>query len=649
VLDSLLSVLALLAIVLAAYGLGCPILRGLGVGQEDRLADLVWGICIGLIVAGTVLALLGLVGGLYVPLIGILTSVACFWGLGELLFGWTGPTEESETSEETPVELAEQASTAFAPPAVWVRRGMCWLAVFSSLGALLAALAPPTAGDALCYHLELPKTFLVDRAIRYLPDHDNSTFPLLVEMWYLWGLALEGPVAAQLIHWMIGVLFGLATVLLATPVVGRPWAWMAGTIVLLVPGVTNQMTSPLNDLPLALLATLALTAWWRAVMNDEGRRWFVLAGLAAGGALSTKYLALLFAAAVGLVSAWMFVRQVERRRLLAEGVAIVTIVAISVSGLWYLRAAWYRGNPVFPFFTEAFVQRHPSAPPITLPENKSPLGRHPLGAATAPWHVTMHPERFGGRGHQLGLLFLAVLPGLAFCRRLRGLGTLLAITVAYWVFWYFLRQNVRFLLPIVPLLAVGAAWVWSEMRRFPWLPRWLVGLLVTLILVANAGASLVRCRDQLPAACGWESREDYLRRHEPTWPAAEIANRILGPSSHLLSQDFRAYYFQCRVTRENAYRRRTRYDLEVHKPNELCRTLRRAGFTHLLLTENVGGQGIQFDSTLSRLADAQWASDARDSLLKLAEYQFRDSDGALRRYRLVMLRDHVQGEEQNSQ
>jgi len=172
---------------------------------------------------------------------------------------------------------------------------------------------------------------------------------------------------------------------------------------------------------------------------------------------------------------------------------------------------------------------------------------------------------------------------------------------------------------------------------------------VTLILVANAGASLVRCRDQLPAACGWESREDYLRRHEPTWPAAEIANRILGPSSHLLSQDFRAYYFQCRVTRENAYRRRTRYDLEVHKPNELCRTLRRAGFTHLLLTENVGGQGIQFDSTLSRLADAQWASDARDSLLKLAEYQFRDSDGALRRYRLVMLRDHVQGEEQNSQ
>lgn len=648
-LDQLLSVLALLVIVLAAYGLGCPILHGLRVGQEDRLADLVWGICVGLIVAGTVLAVLGLVGGLYVPLIGVLTCVACFWGIGELLFRWTSLAEELETSEEAPVELADLASKAFVPPAVWLRRGMCWLVVFSSLGALLAALAPPTAGDALCYHLDLPKTFLVNHSIHYLPDHDNSTFPLLVEMWYLWGLAIEGPVTAQLIHWTTGVLLGLATVLLATPVVGRPWAWMAGAIVLLVPGVTNQMTSPLNDLPLALLATLALTAWWRAVVNDEGRRWFVLAGLAAGGALSTKYLALLFAAAVGLVSAWLFVRQADRRRLLAEGVAIVAIVAVSVSGLWYLRAAWYRGNPVFPFFTEAFVERHPSAPPITLPENKSPLGRYPLGAAMAPWYVTMHPERFGGRGHQLGLLFLAVLPGLAFCRRLRGLGTLLAITAAYWVGWYLLRQNIRFLFPIIPLLAIGAVWVWSEMLRFPRLPRHLVGLLIALILIANAGASLVRCSDQLVVACGWESREDYLSRHEPTWPAAEIANRILGPDAHLLSQDYRAYYFQCRVTRENAYRRRTRYDLEVHKPSELCHTLRRAGFTHLLLVENTIGQGIQFDSTLSRMADAQWASDAKDSLLKLADYQVRDSDGALRRYRLVMLRDNVRGEGQDSQ
>lgn len=629
-------------ILLAAYGLGRPVVRALRVGQEDWLSDVVWGVCLGLVVGGALLAVLGLAGGLYAPLIGVLTGVACFWGAGELLFGGARHAAETRPYGDLPQAPMELVPVGFAPPAAWLRKGMGWLAVLSSLGALIAALAPPTAGDALCYHLELPKTFLIDHAIRFQPDHDNATFPLLVEMWYLWGLAIDGPVTAQLIGWTVGVLLGLATVLLATPIVGRPWAWIAGAVVLLVPGLANQMTAPLNDLPLALLATLALTAWWRAVVNDEGRRWFVLAGLAAGGALGVKYLALFFAAAVGLVFAWRFVRQADRRRLFVEGVAIVTIVGVSVGGLWYLRAAWYRGNPVFPFFTEVFVERHPDAAPITVPENKSPLGRHPLGVATAAWHVTMHPDRLGGRGHQLGVLFLAVLPGLIVARRLRGLGLLLAIAVAYWMLWYSLRQNVRFLLPIVPVLAVASAWVWIEMRRFPRLPRCLAGLIMASIVMVNAGTSLARCRDQLATACGLESREEYLSRREPTWPAAEIANRILEPTAHLLSQDYRAYYFQCRVTRENAYRRRTRYDLEVDKPADLCRTLRRAGFTHLLLAENGGSQGIQFDDTLSRLADAQWANDPTHSLLKLADYQFRDSDGALRRYRLVMLGDNAE-------
>ena len=43
-----------------------------------------------------------------------------------------------------------------------------------------------------------------------------------------------------------------------------------------------------------------------------------------------------------------------------------------------------------------------------------------MGADAAAWHVTMHPERLGGKGHQPGVLFLAVLPGLALVRRRFG-------------------------------------------------------------------------------------------------------------------------------------------------------------------------------------------------------------------------------------
>lgn len=638
-LDSLLSLLAFFVIGLTTYGLGSPVVRGLRLQGDDPVADTVWSLGIGLIVGGLLLTFLGMIGGLYVPLIAVLTSAGCLWGMMEALRACARHCEDPiPTQPATPEEFA-LAACPWAPPPRWLRRGIVGLAAAASLGSLMAALAPPTAGDALCYHLELPKNWLIDHRLAYLPDHDNSTFPLLAEMWYLWGLALDGPVAAQLIHWGLGILLGLATGVLATPVIGRAWGCVAGALVLLIPGVNNQMTAPLNDLALAAMATLAVAAWWQGAINGESRRWFVLAGLAAGAAISTKYLALVFAAAVAVVSTWLLLRHSQTRRQLLQGLAVTAVVATSIGGMWYVRAAWYRGNPVFPFLTEVFVARDPEAPPITLPDHKAPLGRHPLGLPAAAWQVSMHPERVGGRSHQIGVVFLAVLPGLALTRRLRGLFPLLAVAGVYWVFWYVSRQNVRFLLPVVPLLSVGVAWVWIEMARLPALPRRLAGGLLVVLLVGYAALPWVRSGDQWAVACGLESRDAFLQRREPTWPAAAVASRLFGPDAHLLTQDARAYYFPCRVTRENAYRRRTRYDRQVVRPGDFVRVLRQAGFTHLLLVENLSLHGIQFDGTLSRLADAEGAAGRPNALVQLTEYRFQDTDGALRRYRLVMLGD----------
>ncbi len=147
-----------------------------------------------------------------------------------------------------------------------------------------------------------------------------------------------------------------------------------------------------------------------------------------------------------------------------------------------------------------------------------------------------------------------------------------------------------------------------------------------------------RCRDQVAVALGLQSRQEYLFEHEPTWTAAEVSNSLFGPDDHLLSQDYRAFYFQCNVTREHIYRRQTGYDRTITDPSDLSRSLREAGFTHLLLAENVAEEGIQYDPVLSRLADAEMAQGESSSLLELADYRFEDSDGAVRRYRLIMLR-----------
>ena len=72
-LDQLFSLLSLAAIALASYGLGRPILRGLGAPEEDRLSAGVWSVAVGLIAAGMLLAGLGLAGLLHSWLIGVLS------------------------------------------------------------------------------------------------------------------------------------------------------------------------------------------------------------------------------------------------------------------------------------------------------------------------------------------------------------------------------------------------------------------------------------------------------------------------------------------------------------------------------------------------------------------------------------------------
>lgn len=646
------SIFAFCTLGLAAFGLGRPILRGLGVGQEDRLSVGVWSVALGLIAAGTLLLGLGLLGGLYVPVIGVVTMAACFWGLGEIIRSRLRVAGEEalwpDDAHPSPADEPEEAP--WAPPARWLRHGVLGAAAAAALGSLFGALAPPTAGDALCYHLELPKCFLAEHRVFYLPCHDNSTFPLLAEMWYLWGLALDGGVCAQLIHWGLGILLALATVVLATPILGRPWARVAGAVVLLTPGVNNQMTAPLCDVALAALTTLALAAWWQGTVARQDRRWFLLAGLAAGGALGTKYLALVFAAAMGLTWIWAMARRAGQRRFLLEGAAVVTVVAVSIGGPWYARAAWHRGNPVFPFLGEVFdgeaFDGHATAavPSETLPRSKSPLGRGPLGLAIAPWQVTMHPERFGGRGHQLGVLLLAALPGVVLCRRLRGLDCLLGVGLGYFVLWYLLRQNVRFLFPVVAPLAVVAVWVWIEIRRFPRAARSIAVVTFAGVLLAMTAAALVRCRDKLAVAVGLEDREDYLLRHEPTYRAAAIFNALASQGDRLLSQDYRAFYFNAPVTRENVYRRYTHYDRQIADSAGLGRRLRAAGFTHLLLAETLTDDDGGYDPTLSRLADAQQTAGGAE-LLTLDEYRFTDSDGIVRHYRLLKLCEEVESGE----
>ena len=130
------------------------------------------------------------------------------------------------------------------------------------LGTLLTALAPVTDGDALCYHLQVPKVFLARGAVGFEPDLHETVYPLLTELLYAVALAFRGPVACRLISWVLGLVFAANVTALARPSLGAR-AWWAGAVALLVPAVSNGMSAPLNDVALAAFGTAAIVGWAR--------------------------------------------------------------------------------------------------------------------------------------------------------------------------------------------------------------------------------------------------------------------------------------------------------------------------------------------------------------------------------------------------
>lgn len=628
--ESLSSLTALFVLTLAAFGLGRPVVRALGGPWPSRFEETTWSLGVGWTLLGAAVGALGCVALLYRPLIVALALVAMIWGLVE----WLSDLLLKHRNSAPLAGSLDPASVTVPPiPRAWLGFAACG-AILVAAGSLISALAPPTAGDALCYHLDVPKTFLDAHRLFASPYCAETTYPLLTEMHYLAALALDGPVAAQLVHWEMGLLMAAAAVTLARPLLGAGWSWIVGLVVLTVPAVSNQMTSPLNDASLAALATLAVAGWLSLPGESQPYGKAALTGIVFGGAQATKYLALLLVLAVGLATFVGLWRRPELWRSTLRASALVAIVAASFAGPWYLRAAWHRGNPVYPFFDSALGGQAVEK----LPEHKRPLGVSPGDLARAPWSITFEPERFGGRGHQLGAVFLAVLPALFVARRVRGWAPLALTAGAYAVVWYLLRQNTRFLLPIVPIAGVGVAWALAETARFPRVAQRVALSAIALLLVVGAAWPVYRARHAWRVALGVESRAEFLLAEEPTYLAAITANTGFAPGDRLLTQDYRGFYFQLPAVREQAYRRQTHYDEQLTAERSVATQLAEQGFSHVLLAEAEGASGIRYNPTLTRLLEQELAGGAVEAPRCLVDYRFVDADGATRRYRLVQLR-----------
>ncbi|MBC7809355.1 MAG: hypothetical protein H7145_24740, partial [Akkermansiaceae bacterium] len=246
----------------------------------------------------------------------------------------------------------------------------------------------------------------------------------------------------------------------------------------------------------------------------------LLSALLMGFAIGTKWTVLGF---WGITLAGIVVADLLQNRrvsaVLVKRVLLWGAVSLLLASPWLLRSYLYTGNPVYPYFYNIFGGRFWSVENAAQYSNDQAnlgLGKDPLFLLLAPWLMNVSPTAGKFNEYPFGLSF-AVVPLLLAApfkpgRWSRTSVALALFAVVGYVFWFFLVQGTRYVVPILPVLALLGAeafiGLWNVGKGF--------ARYVGAVVIAASGvwgmyfASNVFAVPAIRVAVGAQSRSEYV-------------------------------------------------------------------------------------------------------------------------------------------
>ena len=501
---------ALALIAAAAFGAGSLVLPRLRFCSP--LEQVVARTTLGLGVIGTLIFLVGLEGGLYWWPVVLTLGGAAAWGL-----------------------RCARPLVAAAIGRGWGRHGTrnalatAGLALLVLAPVLYGALYPPTTYDALNYHLPAARTHLREHQVRPIPNLRFPVLPALGEMLFAGAMLIGDDVTAQLVEFLFLVLV-LAALVSWAQRLGRPltgiWSvgLLAGTPLFMTLGSMAYV-----DVGLAAFATLGFYGLSCYAATGE-RGWLTLAGAFGGCAAGTKHSGLILVAIFAVVA---FVAA-RRRGLGVRELLPFAGAALAFGAPWYLWIAYWTGNPIWPFLGRSVGHGFWTDVDYAWLDwslRNYGWGRTPLALLRLPWNLA-----FGqpvGELHLQPAPFL-LLPVTVFWALRRKAGRLLLAGIAaYVLFWFFTSQQLRFLLPVLPVLVFLDSRALDELtaaarRRIPSRAQWATAALVFIALSFPLLGTYRAVLQNGPLPTTAPAREAFLRGRLPTYSIYSDLNRRYG-------------------------------------------------------------------------------------------------------------------------
>jgi hypothetical protein len=522
-------------VLLLAQGLGNRILDLILPKRILPLERLVFSLALGMGTFGYMNLALGMLGILRSAWIAGMLVLLTIWLASDL-------SQSIKYLIQFPRRLASWWSQASAIP-----RSVVFFAGVIGLVSLFNSLGPPWDYDGLMYHLLGPKLFLEQGRIFPYPDNWYINAPFTVEMLFSLGMAFGDDIFPKLIHLSFGVIYVIATYALASRWLQQDRTWLAVAVLMGIPTLPIWAGFAYIDLGWSLfevLATYAIVIWWR----KGGDRWLILSGIMVGLAMGSKYLGLM---GFGLLGLFLIAGTTKQGfQTMIRSALTYAVPALLVASPWYVKNTFWFGNPVFPLL---FGGPGWNAQRLTAYNAYLDIfgaGKRPLDYVLLPWNIYAQHARFGAVMNRIDIP--NVLFPLTFLYPLRRGNTvirgLLLLSLGRFVLWSVGSQQVRFLLPIYPLLAVATAYILPELIRkrlggsvlHVFFPTLAVGLMA-LTLFYQIQVALKHNPSYV--ITGLESRHQYLMRNARDYPAMQYLQEFDAQGERaLLIGNGRGYY-----------------------------------------------------------------------------------------------------------
>lgn len=527
-----------------------------------------------------------------------------------------------------------------------------WVAVAGLLGAIswLPLLAPPLVFDVTEYHVGAFADFALMGGFGPVPHNFYARFPFPVQSLYYSSLWLGGgwhlgegsfsDAGPKILHGLMiaGTGFAAGALVAVFYPRRRDLAWVAGLLTVSYPVMLEVALDAYIDGAVAFISTACILGLWIVARRNEPRLVSVVAVIF-GGVLASKYTVLqMWMIPTVLAFGYPVLRQLSISRLV-----IMVILAGMAPGFWWGRNWFLYGNPLEPFAARFF---HAGNAGAILRESFYVESHFPQPFWTVNYWVSL-PRRVAG----LDVLVLAIcsMPVLRFLGKGRGdwskaipslfkgasvgfpfLAILVFVGTSY-LLWNTIRESQqRFLLPLIPLGAAGAAAALAHprvVRGWRWAGAGLLALFVVQawvfqgLKIHQAGIveyALARRPNNHPNQR--RATEAYLIRNLGALGevAVEVRRREIPGSAMILTFEARPYLFPlgaryCTVWDDDpllefaaSKSQAVGRSLEVR---ELVQALLESGISHLVIND---GELLRYIDQYAR--PAQYAGAGVDPL-----------------------------------